>query len=109
MKRTHYPGPLPEQFRQDAHAAGTAADIEHRVVLVDGLPCVGGQQQQTLRKELHQRVQNRVCTALDSTNGLHRGVDENGLSASQPHGSKILLKGLFCVCHAVSPFSHRGF
>ena len=44
-------------------------------------------------------IQNRVRAAFDNTDGFHGGVDENRLGAGQPHGSKILLEGLFCVCH----------
>ena len=46
-------------------------------------------------------IQNRVRAAFDNTDGFHGGVDENRLGAGQPHGSKILLEGLFCVCHFV--------
>ena len=46
-------------------------------------------------------IQNRVRAAFDNTDGFHGGVDENRLGAGQPHGSKIQLEGLFCVCHWV--------
>ena len=54
-------------------------------------------------------IQNRVRAAFDNTDGFHGGVDENRLGAGQPHGSKILLEGLFCVCHAVSLLGVFGY
>ena len=104
VQRAHHPGALPEQLRQNAHTARAAAHIEHPVFLVDEPPCVGGQQQQALRKKLHPCVQNRVCAALHRADGLHGGMDQDGLVACQPHCYKVVLEVSLCVCHVVSPF-----
>ena len=104
VQRAHHAGALPEQLRQNAHAAGAAAHIEHPVLLVDKPPCVGGQQQQALRKKLHPCVQNRVCAALHRADGLHGGMDQDGLIPGQPHCGKVVLEVSLCICHVVSPF-----
>lgn len=104
VQRAHHPGAMPEQLRQNAHTARAAAHIEHPVFLVDEPPCVGGQQQQALRKKLHPCVQNRVCAALHWADGLHGGMDQDGLVACQPHCCKVVLEVSLCICHVVSPF-----
>ena len=104
VQRAHHPGALPEQLRQNTHTARAAAHIEHPVLLIDKPPCVGGQQQQALRKKLHQRVQNCVRTTLHRADGLHGRMDQDGLVSCQPHCCKVVLEVSLCICHIVSPF-----
>ena len=104
MEGAHHAGTLPEQLRQDAHAAGAVPDVKHSVAAVHEPPCVGGQQQQPLSKIVHQNIQHCICAPFHLPDGLHGGVDEDGFSAGKPHCRKVLPQGLFCICHGFSPF-----
>ena len=45
-----------------------------------------------------------VYAALHRADGLHGGMDQDGLVACQPHRGKVVLEVSLCVCHVVSPF-----
>ena len=102
VERAHHPRALPEKLRQNAHAAGLRRYLHHVPLPGNGVPGMGGENQQPVLHVIAQGVQHRIRPALHFADGLHGRMHQQRAPGIDAHLSQLRLQGLIRM-HAVAP------